>query len=160
MVLALDSEHLQLIRAHAESTYPNECCGLLLGQITESGKTVVEVWQTENAWGEEAAEELSGDLSLTKERRYVIDPLEMLRSQKQGRDRNLSIIGIYHSHPDHPAIPSECDREYAWSQYSYIIVSVEKGKVRDCRNWILDEAHQFQPEEIVTLEPTEIKKFC
>lgn len=151
MVLKLRSPHFDAIRAHAERTYPDECCGLLLGQIADTDKTVVELWQTENAWSETIAAELCERSHLTKERRYVIEPREMLRAQKQGRDRNLSIIGIYHSHPDSPAIPSECDRAFAWSQYSYIIISVHQGKAADIRNWSLDETHHFQPEEIIEM---------
>jgi proteasome lid subunit RPN8/RPN11 len=84
----------------------------------------------------------------------------MLKAQKDARDseallrsadRNLDIIGIYHSHPDHPAVPSEFDRAIAWSQYSYIIVSVQQGKACDLKSWSLDDDHQFQPEEILTL---------
>jgi proteasome lid subunit RPN8/RPN11 len=74
----------------------------------------------------------------------------MIQAQKQGRDRNLIIIGIYHSHPDYPAIPSEFDRVCAWSDYSYIIISVEKGKTTDLQNWILDQHHQFQSEPLIT----------
>jgi proteasome lid subunit RPN8/RPN11 len=77
----------------------------------------------------------------------------MLKAQKQARDRNLDIIGIYHSHPDHPAVPSEFDRAIAWQQYSYIIVSVQQGKACDLKNWSLDDDHQFQPEEMLTVSP-------
>lgn len=73
----------------------------------------------------------------------------MLKVQKEARDRQLDIIGIYHSHPDHPAIPSEFDRLCGWQAYSYIIVSVLQGKARDVLSWSLDDNHQFQPEEIV-----------
>ncbi|MCT7967900.1 M67 family metallopeptidase [Laspinema sp. D1] len=149
MILTLTATHETTIRTHAERTYPEECCGLLLGEITPTGKTVLEVWETENAWSPETAGELSAPDTLTKERRYVIHPKDLLRAQKQGRDRQLKIIGIYHSHPDHPAIPSECDREYAWSEYSYIIVSVEQGQATQLTNWSLDETHHFQPETLV-----------
>ncbi len=149
MVLTLTATHEATIRAHAKRTYPDECCGLLLGEITPMGKTVMEVWETENAWSPETVGELSALPTLTKERRYVIHPKELLRAQKQARDRQLSIIGIYHSHPDSPAIPSECDREYAWSQYSYIIVCVEQGQATQLSNWTLDETHHFQPEALL-----------
>jgi proteasome lid subunit RPN8/RPN11 len=68
--------------------------------------------------------------------------------QRDGRERNLDIIGIYHSHIDHPAVPSECDRRLAWSSYSYVIVSVVHGKASDLKSWCLDDQHQFQPEPI------------
>ncbi|MBO0350897.1 M67 family metallopeptidase [Phormidium pseudopriestleyi FRX01] len=149
MILTVTATHEATIRTHAERTYPEECCGLLLGEISPTGKTVVEVWETENVWSPETARELSDSDTLTKERRYVIHPKELLRAQKQGRDRQLRIVGIYHSHPNYPAIPSECDREYAWSEYSYIIVAVEQGQATQLTNWTLDQTHHFQPEPLV-----------
>ena len=143
MVLRLGNEHLWDIRAHAESTYPDECCGLLLGKIAQDSKTLVEVIATENVWSAETAENFQRS-------HYAIAPEIMLKAQKSARDRQLNIIGIYHSHPDHPAIPSECDRVYAWYEYSYIIVSVQQGKASDLKSWSLDNDHQFQPEEIIT----------
>ncbi|MEO0378401.1 MAG: M67 family metallopeptidase, partial [Cyanobacteria bacterium P01_A01_bin.17] len=84
--------------------------------------------------------------SHTKQRRYWIDPKDMLRVQRQAREKGLNIIGIYHSHPDHVAEPSECDRALAWPAYAYVIVSVCEGKAVDVQNWALDSKHQFQPE--------------
>jgi proteasome lid subunit RPN8/RPN11 len=156
--IALTPEQLLSIRTHGESAYPEECCGLLLGTIAHSVKTLVEVVPTDNAWSAEAEENLSEQKDLTERRRYAIKPEEMLRAMKYGRDRNLDIIGIYHSHPDHPAVPSECDRTLAWAQYSYIIVSVRQGSSQDLRSWSLDAEGYFQAEEIVAVEPTQIKK--
>ncbi|MDX2216108.1 MAG: M67 family metallopeptidase [Oculatellaceae cyanobacterium bins.114] len=156
MVLRLTSDHLQQIQAHAEGTYPDECCGLLLGQgLPDEPDTriVVEVWQTQNAWSDEVARELSDSKSehgsLSKSRRYWIDPKQMLAGQRYARDRHLTIIGIYHSHPDHAAVPSECDRVLAWSDYSYLIVSVCQGCAQNLLSWRLDPTHQFQPETIL-----------
>jgi len=144
MVLTLKPEHLNIIRHHAQETYPEECCGLLLGKISDGETELVEVWPTANDYQAETAALFTDENLTTKERRYIIDPKEMLRSQKQGRDRGLNIIGIYHSHPDHPAIPSECDRQSAWPEYLYIIVSVPKGCPTDIYCWSLDQDHQFQ----------------
>ncbi len=146
MILQPLSEHLQTIHTHAESTYPEECCGIILGHLNSTSKTVVEVIPTENAWIQEAAN-FSGEVH-SQEQRYAIAPQVMLQIQKKARDNSLNIIGIYHSHPDHPAIPSECDRIYAWPEYSYIIVSVQNGKANDIQSWSLDDHHQFQPELI------------
>ncbi|MBH8551451.1 M67 family metallopeptidase [Nostocaceae cyanobacterium CENA357] len=146
MILQLLSEHLQTIHTHAEKTYPEECCGIILGYLDSTSKTVVEVIPTENAWIQEAAN-FPGELH-NQEQRYAIAPQVMLQIQKKARDNSLNIIGIYHSHPDHPAIPSECDRIYAWQEYSYIIVSVQNGKANDIQSWSLDDHHQFQPELI------------
>ncbi|MCY7275004.1 MAG: M67 family metallopeptidase [Phormidesmis sp. CAN_BIN44] len=145
MVLKLDSRHLQTIAAHAESTYPEECCGLLLGTVDSTGTTIVAIKSTENAWNADAIH--IGE-SFNKTRRYEISPEFMLAAMREGRDRNLTIVGIYHSHPDHPAVPSECDRQQAWQHYSYVIVSVDRGCAIDWQSWSLDDTHQFQPEEI------------
>ncbi len=110
----------------------------MLGYLANESKTVVEVMPTENAWSEEDS----------KRRRYAIAPEILLKVQKQARDRSLNIIGIYHSHPDNPAIPSESDRFLAWQEYSYIIVSVPNGKALELKSWCLDKNHQFQEEEI------------
>ncbi|WP_071191022.1 M67 family metallopeptidase [Trichormus sp. NMC-1] len=146
MNLKLHPEHLQIINNHAESTYPEECCGIMLGHMAEDSKTLITVIPTENAWNQEAVN-FTVEAQSTK-RRYAIAPAFMLQMQREARNRNLSIIGIYHSHPDHPAIPSEWDRLYAWPEYSYIIVSVENGKAGKLQSWSLDENHQFQLETI------------
>lgn len=149
MTIELQPQHLEAIRTHAESTYPEECCGIMLGHLDGETKTVVEIRSTQNAWNAEAAAEFSmrvGDGS--KKHNYAIAPQDMLKAQKEARDRNLSIIGIYHSHPDHPAIPSEMDRAIAWQVYSYIIVSLQQGKAGELRSWCLDDNHQFQEEEV------------
>ncbi|HEY9867052.1 MAG TPA: M67 family metallopeptidase [Candidatus Obscuribacterales bacterium] len=152
--LTISSEQIELIFTHAEQTYPQECCGLLMGKINENNdKIVVEIIPTENAWNPETAADFqeieTSDIPVNSELRFTISPQQMIQAQKQGRDRNLIIIGIYHSHPDHPAIPSEFDRVCAWSDYSYIIISVEKGKTTDLQNWSLDQNHQFQAEPLI-----------
>ncbi len=148
-MIKFSEQHLQIIRSHAENIYPDECCGIIFGYVANEGKTIVEVMPTENAWNTEAGAEFLGERTVeSKKRQYAIAPKVMLQAQKQARDRSLSIIGIFHSHPDHPAIPSECDRLYAWQGYSYIIVSVQKGKAAELRSWSLDDTHQFQAEKI------------
>jgi proteasome lid subunit RPN8/RPN11 len=160
-MLHIAKAHWQAIRAHAEQTYPQECCGLLLGQTASTGdetiRTVVELWMAENAWNPEAAALISdllsqSQLANSKRDRYWIDPQEMLAAMKYGRDRQLDIIGVYHSHPDHPAVPSECDRAIAWPHYSYIIVSVSQGSAQDLLSWNLDQDHAFQAEPLICSE--------
>ncbi|MUG98845.1 hypothetical protein F7734_43750 [Scytonema sp. UIC 10036] len=153
MNLNLKPQHLQTIYSQAETTYPEECCGLLLGSRTDKNKTVLEVIPTENAWSETS--DPFGDSTATKQRRYTIAPQVMLQVQKDARDRNLNIIGIYHSHINNPAHPSEFDRQLAWQEYSYVIVSVINGKAVDIKSWILDDNHQFQPEAMETGSPKE-----
>jgi proteasome lid subunit RPN8/RPN11 len=166
VTLQLQPDQLQLIKTQAERTYPEECCGLLLGLIqqheAETICTVVTVWQVENAWNASVEAELEAakleaatvtQSDVSKTNRYWIDPKDMLRAQRYARDRQLTIIGIYHSHTDHVAVPSECDRRLAWPEYSYLIVSVHRGTAQDLLSWKLDENHQFQPEMVCTVSP-------
>lgn len=161
MLLHLTPDRLQQLLSHAAQTYPEECCGLLLGtwdrSLPNSPRILVEVRPVQNAWSDAAAEWMrsvglnqpwseSGKLD-----RYWIDPQEMLVAQRDARDRQLDIIGIYHSHPDHAAIPSECDRVLAWSEYLYVIVSVQQGTVQDWRCWGLDEEKCFRSIEVIIL---------
>ncbi|MCU0567561.1 MAG: M67 family metallopeptidase [Oculatellaceae cyanobacterium Prado106] len=149
---------------HASRTYPEECCGLLLGQRDRPTPTsknsplkqVLEIRETVNAWDREVGEELTTvipHLGTGKSDRYFIDPKDLLNAQRYVRDRGLEIVGIYHSHPDHPAVPSESDRLLAWPEYSYLILSLQQGQVVDWQSWCLDDQHQFQAEEILSVEP-------
>ena len=156
-MIQLLATHLQDICQHAESTYPEECCGILLGSLTETQKTVTEIILTENAWNPDKALDFPNDklnddidksISFSKRRRYAIAPEVMLKVQKSARDSGINIIGIFHSHPDYPAEPSEFDRNYAWQEYSYIIVSVQNGKAAEINSWVLDSKDKFQAEEI------------
>lgn len=155
MPLHLTQDQLHQIQTQAERTYPEECCGLLLGERDRSGnKQVHEIRETPNAWTAEATAELALQIPAAqisegaKLDRYWIDPRDLLKAQKYCRDRNWTILGIYHSHPDHPAIPSECDRVLAWAEYIYLILSLQQGKTQDVRGWQLDASHQFQPEKL------------
>lgn len=167
MVLVLSSQQLSAISAHAEQVYPEECCGLIVGKTAEQSteqsantyKQVVRIESLTNQWQQDTAiteltersnaqSKTQKTQTLTKRRRYSIDPKDMLRVQRTTRQEGLQIIGVYHSHPDHVAVPSECDRTLAWPEYAYIIVSVCEGKSVDVQNWALDSNHQFQPEPI------------
>jgi proteasome lid subunit RPN8/RPN11 len=103
---------------------------------------LVEVHPTQNTWTAAAAG--PSDSAHSKRDRYSIDPVAMLSVLKEVRCRNLDIIGMYHSHPEHAATPSECDRELAWPQYIYMIVAVNQQGVYDYRAWQLDETQRFQ----------------
>lgn len=174
-MLTLTSEHVQAMQAHAENTYPEECCGLLLGSIdrhpgNESRRCIQAVVAVANTWGANSQTQLPDHLSLSdtsksdgdksqpseannRRRRYWIDPKDMLAVQRMARDRNLNILGVYHSHPDYPAVPSECDRQLAWLDYSYIIISVIEGQSEAIKSWVLDDNHQFQSEPMTVSAP-------
>jgi proteasome lid subunit RPN8/RPN11 len=151
MAIVFSAEQLKIIYAHAESVYPEECCGILLGQPDELGRAVVEVILTTNTWEKPAltnAVNIDTKIERTKHSRYTIDPKDIFLAQKRGREIDLDIIGFLHSHPDNPAIPSTCDRDQAWEIYSYPIVSVIKGKVSNIQSWVLDDTGIFQSEQI------------
>ena len=144
------------MQTHAENSYPDECCGLLIGQVSADKKMLVEVLPVENSWDDQTASQFqeiveSAKLGTTRRERYAIAPRTLLEVQKQARDRQLNIIGIYHSHPDSPAIPSAFDEAIAWQEYSYIIISIRQGKAIDLRSWSLDDQHRFHSEKIVLL---------
>jgi proteasome lid subunit RPN8/RPN11 len=164
MVLELNSEHLQTIQAHAEKTYPNECCGLFLGnrvpEAKELTKVLVEVRPTDNTWSSQSTEFMPVNSRLTATRRYWIAPETLLANQRYARHHDLEIIGIYHSHPDHPAVPSQTDRDWAWPEYSYVIVSVQQGASQDLRSWMLDSKGDFQSEKIVILNFAKPEVIC
>lgn len=155
-MLKLTQEQQQQMYHHAQNTYPEECCGLLLGSVDSHRETtVVEIWETDNVW--EAENQLFAPFypettgqELNKHNRFMIHPAVLLKAQKYARNENLSIVGIYHSHPDESPVPSEFDCAIAWDTYSYLIMSVKAGKVVDCRSWVLNEQEQFQEETIVT----------
>ena len=145
---------LQQIETHAQQPYPEESCGLLIGTIEGDHPRVIEVRETDNNWTPEMIEGFENGRSsqhqhLSRKNRFSIDPSVLLQVQKEIRDRNWNIIGVYHSHPDHPAIPSACDREIAWPDYSYIIASLRNGKVTEIKSWKLQENKQFAAEKII-----------
>jgi proteasome lid subunit RPN8/RPN11 len=106
------------LRQHGEETYPHECCGVLLGRFEDDGsKTVSRVARCGNTRAD------------SPHNRYNIDPKELIRIQREGRERGEDIVGFYHSHPDHPAKWSPTDlAEAHWFGCSYVITSVERGK--------------------------------
>lgn len=153
-MIKLLPQHTQIICRHAQITYPQECCGLLLGKTGQESKLVKEVWETENSWTPEAATSFaqitnSPVREATKRHNFTIAPEAMLQAQKYAYKHQLAIVGIYHSHPDYPAVPSEFDRAIAWQQYSYIIVSISPNKINNLRSWVLNEQHQFEEEAII-----------
>jgi proteasome lid subunit RPN8/RPN11 len=118
-------------------------------------RTTTEIWPAENTWTPDRLSETEALMVVTKpgERsqrdRYWIDPQLLLKAQRYCSDRGLSIIGVYHSHPDYPATPSECDRALAWPEYSYLIISVQQGVAHESRSWCLDADHQFVSEALL-----------
>ncbi|MDB9314261.1 M67 family metallopeptidase [Spirulina sp. CS-785/01] len=149
MTLQFPTPHLETLRTHAATTYPQECCGILLGK----NQHILEIRPTENGWSADYETLLATATGLTMENRgkqdsFIISPQDLLNAQKDARERELQIIGFYHSHPDHPATPSEFDRAIAWPDYSYLIITVPQGQPGELRSWQLDSQGQFQPQPI------------
>lgn len=117
-MLKLSQSHYAALRRHGEETYPHECCGVLLGRMDRDERIVTSIARAGNTRTDSA------------HNRYNIDPKDLIRIQREGRERGEDIIGFYHSHPDHPARWSSTDlAEAHWFGCSYVITSVEKGKV-------------------------------
>jgi proteasome lid subunit RPN8/RPN11 len=138
-MIQIAAQHWNEIARHGERDYPHECCGLLLGSFASDGtKNVAETYAISNA-REEAA----------KRNRFLITPEELLRGERYAVARQLEIVGFYHSHPDHPAAPSQYDRDHAWPVYSYVIVSVQHALTLAFRSWILRSDRSNFDEEVV-----------
>lgn len=137
------SGHLaEKIRAHGAETYPHECCGALLGRDSELES-------------QEAVREVLGLFPLVNRRddsprnRFSVTAEDVLAADKAAQAQRLDVVGWYHSHPDHPARPSQYDRDHAWPWYSYIIVSVQNGAPQDMTSWRLnDDRQEFSHEGI------------
>ncbi len=156
MLLKLAPQHVDAIRRHAEQEYPAECCGIMLGHADGGQKVVTEVVPLTNLRHDpERAQEL---LPLeqpgreSERNRFLIDPRDQLRVEKDARARQLDVLGYYHSHPDHPARPSEYDREHAWPWYSYVIIAVEQGEATDLNSWVLTEDRSRFDRQAVEIE--------
>ena len=117
-MLKMPQSQYDSLRTHGEQTYPHECCGVLLGRMNGDGlRVVTSVARCENTRDD------------SPRNRYNIDPKELIRIQRQARERGEDIVGFYHSHPDHPARWSSTDlAEAHWIGCSYVITSVEKGR--------------------------------
>jgi proteasome lid subunit RPN8/RPN11 len=116
-MLKISPQDYAEIRRHGEETYPHECCGVLLGQMDGDVRTVTSTARCGNTRTD------------SPQNRYHIDPKELVRIQRQARERDEDIIGFYHSHPDHPAQWSKTDLDEAhWIRCSYVITRVAQGK--------------------------------
>jgi proteasome lid subunit RPN8/RPN11 len=145
--LQLTMPQRQQLATHARSSYPAECCGVLVGRRIETIDQVMAIYPTTNAWSPAVLPDATNTEHSPRDR-YSIDPADLFAIMQSSRASGLTIIGIYHSHPDHPAIPSECDRQLAWPEYCYVIVSVMAGVIADQRGWRLDHQQQFREVEI------------
>jgi proteasome lid subunit RPN8/RPN11 len=138
VTLRLSNALVEEIRRQGETAYPAECCGVLAGYLGE-------------------VKEVSRLLPMVNRRsdnphRYLILPDDLRRAEAELRSAGLEVLGFYHSHPDHPAVPSPFDTEHAWPWYSYIIVRVDRSRAAELTSWVLnDDRLTMSPESVDVL---------
>jgi proteasome lid subunit RPN8/RPN11 len=140
--LKISAELADKIRSHGVETYPHECCGALLGRDTEVADRSLyrEI---------HALHPLINRRDDSPRNRFSVTSQDVLDAEKAATSQGLEVVGWYHSHPDHPAKPSQYDREHAWPWYSYVIVSVANKVPEDLTSWRLsDDRSDFQFEDI------------
>lgn len=126
-MLVIPKELTEKIKSQAAETYPEECCGVLIGCEDNDGRHVLHLYESQNIHSD------------NRTRRFMIGPDDFLKAQHIARGNDAEIIGFYHSHPEHAAVPSEHDREFAWPWYLYVIVSVFNGKPSSIQGWRLHD---------------------
>jgi len=139
MSIKLTTEQIEQIKRHGEETYPEECGGLLLGVIENGARVISEVLPLKNIRQD------------SRHNRVELNPLDYARAEREAAKRGLGVWGYYHSHPNHPAVPSKFDQDYApFTEWSYLIVSVHDGKAQELRAWTLrEDRSQFDEEEMI-----------
>ena len=138
MTLYLPQEILAQIHASGEAAYPEEGAGLLLGKVDGERRRIVSLLELSNQRETDA-----------RHNRYLLTPQDYLRGEQEAARQGLDVLGVYHSHPDHPNRPSEFDREWAMPWFSYIITSVQDGQAVESRAWVLSEDRShFEEQEI------------
>jgi proteasome lid subunit RPN8/RPN11 len=144
--LRITRELAEQIGRHGTETYPDECCGALLGRDSgvDAPAAVREVL---------ALFPLVNRRDDSPRNRFSVTADDVRAAEKAAHEQNLEVVGWYHSHPDHPARPSEYDREHAWPWYSYVIVSVAAREPREMTSWRLgDDRAAFSPEAVEILQ--------
>jgi proteasome lid subunit RPN8/RPN11 len=139
MTLRLPGALADEIRRHGEAAYPGECCGAMVGRVDGAAKEVLRLSPAVNRRTDDP-------------HRYLIDPDDLRRLEREVREAGQEIVGYYHSHPDHPARPSAFDAEHAWPWYSYLIVRIDRGRGADMASWVLDDERPLMhPESLDVL---------
>jgi len=135
-VLVLREGERERLAAWAVAAYPHEACGLMLGRRDGGTVEVVAVRRADNVNVERARD------------RYEIAPADYLAAEQEAARAGVEVVGVWHTHPDHPAQPSPTDRELAWAGWSYVIAAVTAGGVSALRGWSLNGEREFEEQEI------------
>jgi proteasome lid subunit RPN8/RPN11 len=139
-MIVIESVPLARMEEHAVSVFPDECCGFLYGIEQPDGtRSISTMREVDNA--------RQGD----KKRRFEITGKDYMKAEKFAVENKLQLLGIYHSHPNHPAIPSEHDRVAALPYFSYVIISVMQGNIEIIRSWRLNEEFRFEEEKFLSV---------
>ncbi len=138
-MLRFKDNFIESMKAHASRTYPEECCGILLGKSEGGEKIVYDVLKIDNSSEQQ------------RNRRFIITPEDYQNAEAEAGKKGLDVLGFYHSHPDHPARPSQFDLEHAFPSWSYVIIGVDQGKPAAMSSWLLQEDRsRFEEETIET----------
>ena len=140
MTLLISSQAMDEIHQHGEHSYPYEGAGLMLGFMKDGLKNIVKLMKFPNAREESA-----------RHNRYLLTPQDYLRGETEATRLGLDVIGVFHSHPDHPNSPSDFDRQWAMPMLSYLITSVNEGKAVGSRAWILKDDRSAFAEETIKI---------
>ena len=130
--VCVSADMAERIREHGQRGFPQEVCGALAGVVDGDQWRVIRSLEADNAWEEL---ELDPDDPAGAQHRFAIAPLWILQTERRLRAEQLELIGFYHSHPGHPAVPSETDRKYLWSGVIQVICSVHQGRADMMRAW-------------------------
>jgi proteasome lid subunit RPN8/RPN11 len=136
-MIRLTDEANEVIRAHGRESYRDEACGVLFGKFDDDAKIVLRAAPMTNAREDE------------RHRRFVVTPDDYRRAEAEASRSGLALLGFYHSHPDHPAFPSQYDLEHAFPFFSYVIVGVELGEPKEMRSFVLSEDRSVFREEVL-----------
>ena len=134
-MINIEANSWALMVSHAERTYPNECCGAMLGRTENGAKLVTEAVPLQNSFAGEQGE------------RYALKPEDLLAADKAARDRGLDLIGIFHSHPDCDAYFSETDLKNSCPWYSFVVLSIKDGKFDHANSFLPDIDQTFAEHE-------------
>jgi proteasome lid subunit RPN8/RPN11 len=141
-MVRLSGKLVDEIEFHAEQTYPEECCGMMLGFSKGGIHFIEEVIKIDNRQDE------------NRRRRFFITPDQYRQAEQLARKWKMELLGFYHSHPDHPAAPSVFDTDHALPWFTYVIVSVEQGKAAAMTAWLLNEERSRFHERVIIVEPS------
>ena len=140
MKLFINLQSMETMKEHAEKEYPNECCGFLFGSDSDIREIQV-------------AQQVPNNQKGDQRKKFEISPLDYMKAERHAMESGQELLGIYHSHPDHPPIPSRHDFRQAVSFFSYIILSVRGVKYKRHTSWRLNDRNQFEQEKVIIDKP-------